>query len=101
MCRRYGKKPRGARPDLSVDATVTIERLPDATYVGRPAEGSSETTTTIFRVDPSGDFAMRVPVRFGRGSANSIEVLSGLKPGDRVILSEMSRFEATPRIRLQ
>jgi HlyD family secretion protein len=93
--------PRGARPDLSIDATVTIERLPDATYVGRPADGSSETTTTIFRVESDGNTATRVPVKFGRGSANTVEILSGLRPGDRVILSEMSRFENTTRIRLQ
>ena len=93
--------PRGARPDLSVDATVTIERLRDATYVGRPADGSSETTTTIFRVAQDGHSATRVPVRFGRGSADAVEILAGLKPGDRVILSEMSRFETTTRIRLQ
>jgi len=96
-----GPLPRGSRPDLSVDATIEIERLPDVVYVGRPADGSSETTVGLFVLDTDGRYAHRVQVALGRGSVNAIEVRSGLKPGDRVILSEMSRWDATDRVHLQ
>jgi multidrug resistance efflux pump len=93
--------PRGARPDLSVDATVEIERLANVTYMGRPAEGSSESTVQLFRLSRDGNFATRVPVRLGRGSSQSVEVLEGLKDGDQVILSEMSRYERADRVNLK
>jgi multidrug resistance efflux pump len=96
-----GPLPRGARPDLSVDATIEIERLPDVMYVGHPADGSSETTVGLFVLEPDGRHARRVQVQLGRGSANSIEVRSGLKPGDQVILSEMSRWDTVDRVKLQ
>jgi multidrug efflux pump subunit AcrA (membrane-fusion protein) len=93
--------PRGARPDLSVDATIEIERLPDAVYVGRPADGSSETTVGLFVLEADGRHARRVQVQLGRGSANAIEVRKGLKPGDQVILSEMTRWDNVDRVKLQ
>jgi HlyD family secretion protein len=96
-----GALPKGARPDLSVDATIEIERLADVLYVGRPADGSAETTAGLFVVDPDGRYAHRSQVMLGRGSANAIEVKSGLKPGDQVILSEMSRWQAVDRVKLQ
>jgi multidrug resistance efflux pump len=96
-----GELPRGARPDLSVDATIEIERLPDVMYVGRPADGSSESTVGLFVLENDGRHARRIPVELGRGSANSIEIRKGLKPGDQVILSEMSRWNAVDRVRLQ
>jgi len=96
-----GPLPRGARPDLSVDATIEIERLADVIYVGRPADGSSEATVGLFVLEPDGRHARRVQVQLGRGSANSIEVRSGLKPGDQVILSEMTRWDAVDRVKLQ
>jgi len=96
-----GVLPRGARPDLSVDATIEIERLPNVLYVGRPADGSSEATVGLFVLGPDGHTATRTPVQLGRGSVNTIEVLSGLKVGDQVILSEMSRWDAVARVRLQ
>src|SRR6185436_9338048 len=89
-----GELPRGARPDLSVDATIEIERLPDVVYVGRPADGSSETTVGLFVLETDGHHARRVQVQLGRGSVNAIEVRGGLKPGDQVILSEMTRWDA-------
>jgi multidrug efflux pump subunit AcrA (membrane-fusion protein) len=95
-----GELPRGARPDLSVDATIEIERLPDALFVGRPADASSEAEARLFRLSPDGRSAERVAVKLGRGSADAVEILSGLKPGDRVILSEMSRWDAANRVRL-
>jgi multidrug efflux pump subunit AcrA (membrane-fusion protein) len=96
-----GALPRGARPDLSVDGTIEIERLSDVLSVGRPATGASETTARLFRLEPGGHTAVRVPVRLGRASFNAVEVLEGLEAGDRIILSEMSRFDHLDRIRLR
>jgi HlyD family secretion protein len=96
-----GEMPRGARPDLSVDATIELERLPDVVYVGRPADGSSEATVGLFVLDPDGRYAHRTQVELGRGSVNAIEVRKGLKPGDQVILSEMGRWDAVDRVKLQ
>jgi len=93
--------PRGARPDLSIDGTIEIERLADVVSVGRPASGASETDTRLFRLDASGHSAVRVPVRLGRASFNAVEVLAGLKPGDRVILSDMSRYDDNDRVRIR
>ena len=96
-----GDLPRGARPDLSVDATIELERLPDVIYVGRPADGSSESTVGLFVLDADGRYAHRAQVELGRGSVNAIEIRKGLKPGDQVILSEMGRWDAVDRVRLQ
>ena len=96
-----GPLPKGARPDLSIDATIEIERLADVLFVGRPADGSAETTAGLFVLDADGRHAHRVQVLLGRGSANAIEVKNGLKPGDQVILSEMSRWQAVERVKLQ
>ena len=93
--------PRGARPDLGVDATIQLERLDNTTYVGRPAEGSSESTVRLYRLAADEHSAVRIPVKLGRGSATSVEVLAGLKPGDKVILSEMSRYENADRVNLR
>jgi HlyD family secretion protein len=95
-----GTMPRGARPDLSVDGTIEIEKLADVLSVGRPASGASETTTGMFRVDADGRGATRVPVHLGRASFNAVVVLDGLNTGDRIILSEMSRWDNVDRIRL-
>jgi len=96
-----GSLPRGARPDLSVDATIELERLENVLYVGRPAEGSSESTVGLFVLEADGHHAKRVPVELGRGSANAVEIRKGLKPGDQVILSEMSRWDTVDRVKLQ
>jgi multidrug efflux pump subunit AcrA (membrane-fusion protein) len=93
--------PRGARPDLSVDGTIQIDRIENALYVGRPAQGSSESEVRLFRLDPGGRGATRVPVQLGRGSASTIEIRGGLKEGDRVILSEMTQWESSDRVRLR
>ena len=93
--------PRGARPDLSVEGTIEIERLADVLSVGRPASGASETLTRLFRVEPGGHAAVRVPVRLGRASFNAVEVLEGLRAGDRIILSEMSQYDHVDRVRLR
>ncbi len=95
-----GNIPDGARKDLSVDGTIELERLKDVLYVGRPAFGNEESTITLFRLDPEGKGAVRVPVKVGRASVNAIQVLQGLHEGDTVILSDMSRYDTTDRIRL-
>jgi HlyD family secretion protein len=96
-----GPLPQGARPDLSVDGTVDIERLHDVMYVGRPAFGQPESVVGMFRLSPDGREASRTSVRLGRGSATSIEVTGGLRPGDVVILSDMSQYDSADRVRLQ
>jgi len=94
-----GALPPGARPDLSVDGTITLERLPDVIKVGRPAFGQENSTVMLFKLDGKGE-AHRVQVRLGRSSVNEIEILEGLQPGDQVILSDMSAQDAYDRIRL-
>ena len=96
-----GNIPDGARKDLSVDGVIDLERLKDVLYVGRPAFGNEESTITLFRLDPQGKGAVRVPVKVGRASVNAIQVLQGLREGDTVILSDMSRYDTTDRIRLE
>jgi HlyD family secretion protein len=92
--------PRGARPDLSVDGTVELERLDNVVYVGRPAFGQERSKVGIFKLDASGDYASRTPVTLGRSSVNTIEIVSGLQPGDRVIVSDMSQWDTNDRIKL-
>jgi HlyD family secretion protein len=96
-----GDLPKGARPDLSVDGTIDLERLDNVLYVGRPAFGQEESTISLFKLDANGKEAERVPVKVGRESVNSIQVLEGLREGDTVILSDMSREDKTDRIRLE
>ena len=93
--------PKGARPDLSVEGTIEIENLADVVYVGRPAFGQPNSTVGIFKLDEDGKSASRVQVKLGRASVNSVEILSGLQPGDRVILSDMSAWDAFNRVRLE
>jgi HlyD family secretion protein len=95
-----GELPKGARPDLSVDGTIDLEKLSDVLYVGRPAFGQENSTISLFKLDPEGKGAVRVPVKVGRASVNSIQVIEGLHEGDTVILSDMSRNDNTDRIRL-
>jgi HlyD family secretion protein len=95
-----GPLPQGARPDLSVDGTITLERLADVVYVGRPVVGQPGAKITLFKVDPDNKGAERIPVSLGRSSVNNIEVVDGLKVGDQVILSDMSSQDQYNRIRL-
>ena len=96
-----GPLPPGAVPQLSVDGTIDLERMTDVLYVGRPALGNENSTLSLFKIDPDGKGAVRVPVKVGRASVNSIQVLEGLKEGDTVILSDMSREDNVDRIRLE
>lgn len=98
--RLQGKLPDGARPDLSVDGTVEIERLNDVVYVGRPVFGQANSLITLFRLDPASNEAVRVQVKLGRTSVNTIEIMEGLRVGDQVVLSDMSAWDAHSRIRL-
>ncbi|UCF40579.1 MAG: HlyD family efflux transporter periplasmic adaptor subunit [Gemmatimonadota bacterium] len=96
-----GELPPGARPDLSVDGMIEIERLENVLYVGRPVFGQSGSTVGLFRLTPDGGHAERVRVRLGRGSVNTIEILEGLVEGDQVILSDMSQWDDEDRVRLR
>ena len=95
-----GTLPQGARPDLSVDGTIDLQRLHDVLYVGRPAFGNENSTISLFKLDSGGNYATRVAVKVGRASVNEIQIMSGLKEGDTVILSDMSRWDNVDRIRL-
>ena len=93
--------PYSARPDLSVDGTVEIENLKDVLYVGRPVHGQSDSTIGLFKLMDDGSDAVRVNVKLGKTSVNTVEILQGLKTGDKVILSDMSAWDAVDRIRLR
>ena len=95
-----GQLPPGARPDLSVEGTIEIERLNDVVYVGRPAFGQANSDVRLFRLNPADGTAERVPVRLGRSSVNAIEITKGLNPGDQVVLSDTTAWDAYDRIRL-
>jgi HlyD family secretion protein len=94
-----GELPRGARPDLTVDGTIELERLTDVLYVSRPAQGQPESLITLFKVQEDGG-AVRIKVRLGRASVNTIEIVDGLSVGDQVVLSDTSQWDAFDRIRL-
>ncbi|MCU1381783.1 MAG: family efflux transporter subunit [Acidobacteria bacterium] len=96
-----GALPKGAVPDLSVDGTIELERLNDVLFMGRPAFGQDQSVVGLFKIGADGATAERTQVKLGRSSVNTIEVLSGLKVGDQVILSDMSAYDAYDRIRLK
>jgi len=95
-----GDLPKGAVPDLSVDGTIELELLKDVIFVGRPVQGQADSLITMFKLDPDGKEALRVQVKLGRSSVSTIEIKEGLKPGDQVILSDMSAQDNFNRIRL-
>jgi HlyD family secretion protein len=95
-----GPLPKGARPDLTVDGTIELERLEDVLYVGRPAQGQGDSVVGLFRLVPDTDEAVRTRVALGRASVSTIEVLEGLAVGDEVILSDTSSWDAYDRIQL-
>jgi len=96
-----GPLPEGARPDLNVEGTIEIERLVSVLYVGRPAFGQPGASVGLFRLDADGSGATRTTVKLGRSSVKSVEIVEGLKEGDKVILSDMSQWDNVDRIRLQ
>ena len=95
-----GELPKGARPDLSIDGTIELERLNDVIFVGRPAFGQENNTVGIFKLVSGSSEAVRTPVKLGKSSVNTIEIQGGLQPGDQVILSDTSAWDAHERIRL-
>ena len=95
-----GPPPKGSRPDLSVDGTITLEKLDNILYVGRPALGQEKSKVGMFKITPDGKYANRVNVDLGRASVNTIEIVAGLREGDQVILSDMSRWDKVDRIKL-
>lgn len=98
-----GTLPKGARPDLSVDGTIELERLDDVVYVGRPAFGQEKSKVGIFKTNGNSMTATeanRIQVEFGRSSVNTIEIVAGLQPGDWVILSDMSQYDSNDRVKL-
>jgi len=99
-CTLEGPLPAGARPDLSVDGTIELERLDDVVYMGRPVFGQAESTVSVFKIEPDGKYANKIQVTLGRASVNTIEVRKGLNVGDRVILSDMSAWDNYDRIKL-
>ena len=96
-----GALPRGARPDLSVDGTIEIERLTNVLYVGRPAYGQAESVVGLFKLDPESNTASRTNVKLGRSSVNTIEVVQGLAVGDKVIISDMTAWDNVDKVRLK
>jgi len=96
-----GELPQGARPDLSVDGTIQIERLDDVLYVGRPTYGQANSRVELFKLIDDGQMAVRVPVQLGRASVDTIEIVEGLNEGDSVILSDTSQFDDVDKIRLE
>ena len=96
-----GALPRGARGDLSVDGTIELERLPNVLSVARPAYGQPESTVGLFKLDADGTHAVRIPVQLGRASVNAIEIVRGLNPGDRVIVSDLSQYDGSERLRVK
>lgn len=95
-----GDLPPGAHPGLAIEGTIQITTLNDVVFVGRPVVGAPESVGTLFKLEPDGQHVVRAKVQYGRSSVNLIEIRSGLQPGDRVIVSDMSSFAAQERVRL-
>jgi HlyD family secretion protein len=93
--------PNGVGPGVAVDGIIEIGRLKNVVFVGRPVEGQADSSGTLFKLERNGDEAVRVKVEFGRPSVNTIQIRSGLEPGDKVILSDMSPFKAYDRATLK
>jgi len=96
-----GVLPKGARPDLSVEGTIELERLKEVLYVGRPSTGPDQSTVALFKIEDGSQSATRVQVALGRSSVNTVEILSGLKEGDQVILSDITAWDGFNHIRLK
>ena len=95
-----GALPKGARPDLSVDGTIELERLADVLYVGRPVYGQPDSTIGLFKLEADAEHALRVQVTIGKMSVNLVEILDGVELGDQVVLSDMSAWDEFNRVRL-
>ncbi len=96
-----GPLPNGSAANLPIDATIDIEKIDNTLYVGRPVHGAANSTISLFKLVKDGAEAERVNVKLGRSSVNSIEVLDGLKEGDKIILSDMSAYDTADRIHVK
>ncbi|MBX3174973.1 MAG: HlyD family efflux transporter periplasmic adaptor subunit [Gemmatimonadaceae bacterium] len=96
-----GELPPGAVPDLSVDGTIEIQKMPNIVFTGRPAFGPGSGTVGLFKMEENGDYAVRVTVELGRSSVNTIEILRGLEVGDKVVLSDMTQYANVDRVRIK
>jgi HlyD family secretion protein len=96
-----GALPNGARPDLNVDGTIQIQKLTNVIFTGRPAYGQDGATVGMFKLEADGKGAIRVQVRLGVSSVNAVQIIAGLKPGDKVILSDMTQWDNTDRVRIR
>ena len=96
-----GALPAGARPDLNIDGTIQLERLNNIVFTGRPTVGQDNAVVGLFRLDADGQTATRMQVRLGRTSANSVEIVQGLRPGDKVVLSDVQLPDDTEWIRIR
>jgi HlyD family secretion protein len=96
-----GELPKGARPDLSVEGIIELDRVDDGVFVGRPVQAQAFGTISLFKLNADGKEATRVKVKLGRGSVSTIEILEGLQPGDKVILSDTSAWDSSDRIRIE
>ena len=95
-----GDLPQSARAGLTVDGTIDVDRIEDVLYVGRPAKGQAGGVSSLFKLEECGTTATRVQVKFGKSSVVSIEIIEGLKVGDKVITSDVSPYEGVNKIRL-
>ena len=96
-----GELPKGVRPDLSVEGVIELDRADSGLFVGRPVQAQAHAQATLFKLSPDGTEAVRVKVRFGRGSVNTLEIVEGLQPGDKVVLSDATPFDGQDRIRIK
>lgn len=96
-----GELPKGARPDLSIEGIIELDRVNEGVFVGRPVQAQAHGTLSLFKLSPDGREATRVKVKLGRGSVSTIEVIEGLQPGDQVILSDTSAWDGADRVRLK
>ena len=96
-----GELPKGARPDLSVEGIIELDRANSALFTGSPVQAQPFGSISVFRLSPDGKEAMRVKVKLGRSSVSTVEILEGLKEGDQIILSDISQYDAVDRIKLK
>ena len=96
-----GALPKSARPDMTVDGTIELERLPDVLYVGRPAQGQADSLVSLFKIQEGTNEAIRTKVKLGRNSVSTVEIVEGLKQGDQVVLSDTSAWDAFDRIKVK
>jgi multidrug efflux pump subunit AcrA (membrane-fusion protein) len=96
-----GPLPAGIAKQSPVDGIITIGRLSNVVHVGRPVSGKANSEDTLFKIEPDGQTAVRIKVQFGATSVNTIQIKSGLQPGDKIIVSDMSTYDKYDRVTLK